>query len=139
MSELSVGDMGTVATSFNRSRYTTLPSSTPQSYKRKVQTLYVYLSPNVCHYLAERRASTFPLDNLTKVSTYSFSKVYFYFREGLVVLKGPRFRASPIRTYVVVGSLAGAVSLVVGASSPSSDLVGTNGTFVDTPPGYRYL
>ena len=56
-----------------------------------------------------------------------------------MVLKGPRFRASPVRTYVVVGSLAGAVSLVVGASSPSSDLVGTNGTFVDTPPGYRYL
>ena len=51
-----------------------------------------------------------------------------------MVLKGPRFRVSPIRTYVVVGSLAGAVSLVVGASSPSSDLVGTNGTFVDTRP-----
>ena len=72
-SELSVGDMGTVATSFNRSRYTTLPSSTPQSYKQKVQTLYVYLSLDVCHYLAERRASTFPLDNLTKVSIDSFS------------------------------------------------------------------
>ena len=50
-----------------------------------------------------------------------------------MVLKGLRFRVSPIRTYVVVGSLAGATSLVVGASSPSSDLVGTNGTFVDTP------
>ena len=56
-----------------------------------------------------------------------------------MVLKGPRFRVSPVRTYVVVGSLTGAVSLVVGASSPSSGLVGTNGTFVDTPPGYRYL
>ena len=56
-----------------------------------------------------------------------------------MVLKGPRFRGSPVRTYVVVGSLAGAVSLVVGASSPSSGLVVTNGTFVDTPPGYRYL
>ena len=56
-----------------------------------------------------------------------------------MVLKGLRFRVSPIRTYVVVGSLAGAVSLVVGASSPSSSLVGTNGTFFDTPPGYRYL
>ena len=35
-----------------------------------------------------------------------------------MVLKGPRFRGSPVRTYVVVRSLAGAVSLVVGASSP---------------------
>ena len=56
-----------------------------------------------------------------------------------MVLKGPSFRVSPIRTYVVVGSLTGAVPLVVGASSSSSGLVGTNGTFVDTPPGYRYL
>ena len=56
-----------------------------------------------------------------------------------MVLKGPRFRGSPIRTYVVVRSLAGAISLVVGASSPSSGLVGMNGTFVDSPPGYRYL
>ena len=56
-----------------------------------------------------------------------------------MVLKEPRFRGSPVRTYVVVRSLAGAVSLVVGASSPSSGLVGTNGTFVDTPPGYLYL
>ena len=56
-----------------------------------------------------------------------------------MVLKGPRFRVSPVRTYVVVGSLVVAVSLVAGASSPSSDFVGTNGTFVDTPPGYRYL
>ena len=56
-----------------------------------------------------------------------------------MVLKGPRFRGSPVRTYVVVGSLVGAVSLVVGASSPSSGLVVTNGTFVDTPPGYRYF
>ena len=56
-----------------------------------------------------------------------------------MVLKGLRFCVSPVRTYVVVGSLAGAVSLVVGASSPSSCLVGTNGTFVDTPPGYQYL
>ena len=56
-----------------------------------------------------------------------------------MVLKGPRFRVSPVRTYVVVGSLAGAVSLVVGASSPSSSLVGMNGTFVDTPSGYQYL
>ena len=56
-----------------------------------------------------------------------------------MVLKGPRFRVSPVRTYVVVGSLAGAVSLVVGAPSPSSNLVGTNGTFVDTPPRYQYL
>ena len=52
-----------------------------------------------------------------------------------MVLKGLRFRVSPVRTYVVVGSLAGAVSLVVGASSPSSVLVSTKGTFVDTPPG----
>ena len=56
-----------------------------------------------------------------------------------MVLKGPRFCVSPVRTYVVVGSLTGAVSLVVGASSPSSGLVGTNGTFVDTQPRYRYL
>ena len=56
-----------------------------------------------------------------------------------MVLKGPRFRGSPIRTYVVVGSLARAVSLVVGASSSSSSLVAMNGTFVDTPPGYQYL
>ena len=56
-----------------------------------------------------------------------------------MVLKGPRFCVSPVRTYVVVGSLAGAVSLVVGASSPSSGFVVTKGTFVDTPPGYRYL
>ena len=41
--ELLVGDMGTVATSFNRSRYTTLFNSTPQSYKRK-GTDFVYLS-----------------------------------------------------------------------------------------------
>ena len=50
-----------------------------------------------------------------------------------MVLKGPRFRVSPVRTFVVVGSLVVAVSLVVGASSPSSGLVGTNGTLVDTP------
>ena len=56
-----------------------------------------------------------------------------------MVLKGPRFCVSPIRTYVVVGSLAGTASLVVGTSSPSSDFAGTNGTFVDTPPGYPYL
>ena len=56
-----------------------------------------------------------------------------------MVLKGPRFCVSPVRTYVVVRSLAGAVSIVVGASSPSSGLVSTYGTFVDTPPGYRYL
>ena len=56
-----------------------------------------------------------------------------------MVLKGPRFRVSPVRTYVVVGSLVGAASLVVGASPPSSGLVATNCTFVDTPPGYRYL
>ena len=56
-----------------------------------------------------------------------------------MVLKGPRFCGSPVRAYVVVRSLVGAVSLVVGASSPSSDLVGMNGTFVDTPPGYLYL
>ena len=35
-----------------------------------------------------------------------------------MVLKGPRFHGSPVRTYVVVRSLAGAVSLVVEASSP---------------------
>ena len=60
-----------------------------------------------------------------------------------MVLKGPRFCASPVRTYVVVGSLVGAAPLAVGAElvvgvSSSSGLV-TNGTFVDTPPGYRYL
>ena len=61
-----------------------------------------------------------------------------------MVLKGPRFRVSPVRTYVVVGSLvmaaslAAGVELVVGASS-SSGLVIMNGTFVDTPPGYQYL
>ena len=56
-----------------------------------------------------------------------------------MVLKGLRFCVSPVRTYVVVGSLVRAVSLVAGTSSPSSSLVGTNGTFVDTPPGYQYL
>ena len=61
-----------------------------------------------------------------------------------MVLKGPRFRGSPVRTYVVVGSLVVATSLVAGVElvvgvSSSSCLVGTNSTFVDTPPGYRYL
>ena len=63
-----------------------------------------------------------------------------------MVLKGLRFHVSPVRTYVVVGlrvvaaSLTVGVELVVGASSSSSSgLVITNGTFVDTPPGYRYL
>ena len=56
-----------------------------------------------------------------------------------MVLKGPRFRGSPIRTYVVLGSLAGAVLLVVTVSLPSSSFVAVNGTFVDMPPGYRYL
>ena len=56
-----------------------------------------------------------------------------------MVLKGPRFCGSPVRTYVVVGSLAGAALLVVGASSPSSGFVVVNGTFVDTPPRYLYL
>ena len=46
-----------------------------------------------------------------------------------MVLKGPKFCGSPVRTYVVVGSLAGAVSLTVGASSPSSGFVVINGTF----------
>ena len=50
-----------------------------------------------------------------------------------MVLKGPRFRVSPVRTYVVVEPL------VVGVYSSSSGLVITNGTFVDTPPGFRYL
>ena len=55
-----------------------------------------------------------------------------------MVLKGPRFHVSPVRTYVVVGllvvaaSLATGVELVVGASS-SSGLVITNGTFVAYP------
>ena len=46
-----------------------------------------------------------------------------------MVLKGPRFRVSPVRTYVVVGllvvaaSLVAGVKLVVGASSSSSFLV----------------
>ena len=57
-----------------------------------------------------------------------------------MVLKGPRFRVSPVRTYVVVGSLVVAALLAVGVSSSSSlGLVVINGTFVDTPPGYRYL
>ena len=62
-----------------------------------------------------------------------------------MVLKGPRFRVSPVRTYVVVGSLvvaaslAAGIELAVGVSSSSSGLVGTYGTFVDTPPRYRYL
>ena len=63
-----------------------------------------------------------------------------------MVLKGPRFRVSPIRTYVVVGSLVVAALLAIGvelavgvSSSSSSGLVITNGTFVDTLPGYRYL
>ena len=57
-----------------------------------------------------------------------------------MVLKGPRFRVSPVRTYVVVGSLVVAALLAVGVSSSSSSgLVITNGTFVDTPPGYQYL
>ena len=47
--------------------------------KRKAHTLYVYLLLGAWHYLAERRASTFPLDNLTKVSTDSFSEVYLDF------------------------------------------------------------
>ena len=34
-----------------------------------------------------------------------------------MVLKGPRICVSPVRTYVVVGSLVVAVSLVAGASS----------------------
>ena len=60
-----------------------------------------------------------------------------------MVLKGPRFRVSPMRAYVVVGSpvvaasLAAGTKLVVGA--PSSSGLGTNDTFVDTPPRYRYL
>ena len=60
-----------------------------------------------------------------------------------MVLKGPRFCVSPVRTYVVVGSLVVAASLAaetelaVGASSSSG--LGTNDTFVDTPPGYQYL
>ena len=63
-----------------------------------------------------------------------------------MVLKGPRFRVSPVRTYVVVGSLVMAallaigVELAVGASSSSSSgLAIMNSTFVDTPPGYQYL
>ena len=63
-----------------------------------------------------------------------------------MVLKGPRSCVSPVRTYVGVGSLvaavslvAGAVLLVVGASSPSSGFVVVNGTLVDRPPRYRYL
>ena len=91
--------------------------------------------------------STFPLDNLTKVSTDSFFGGIFRLWEELVVLKGLRFHVSPVRTYVVVGSLVVAASLVtgvklvVGASSSSSlsGLVMVNGTFVDTPPGYQYL
>ena len=53
VSELSVGDMGIVATSFNRSRYTTLPSSTSQSYKMKRHTLRMfYLLLDVYHYFS---------------------------------------------------------------------------------------
>ena len=57
------------------------------------------------------------------MSTDSFSKVYFYFGRVLVVLKGPRFRGSPVRTYVVLGSLAGAVLLVVGLLLPPPALL----------------
>ena len=39
----------------------------------------------------------------------------------------------------MVGSLVVAVMLVAGASSPSSDLAGKNGTFVDTPPRISVL
>ena len=52
-----------------------------------------------------------------------------------MVLKGPRFRVSPVRTYVVVGSLVGAAllavgaELVVGVSSSSSGLAITNRHF----------
>ena len=61
-----------------------------------------------------------------------------------MVLKGLRFHVSPVRTYNVVGSLVMAALLAIGVElavgvSSSSGLVITNGTFVDTPPGYRYL
>ena len=52
-----------------------------------------------------------------------------------MVLKGPRFRVSPVRSYVVVGSLVGAALLAVGAElvvgvSSSSGLVIMNGTLL---------
>ena len=63
-----------------------------------------------------------------------------------MVLKGPKCLCSPLRTYVVVvgmlvaASLVTVVQLAVGASSSSSSgLLHANGTFVDFPPGYRYL
>ena len=51
-----------------------------------------------------------------------------------MVLKGLRFHGSPVRTYVVLGSLAGAALLVVGASSPSSGFVVVNGIYNLVPP-----
>ena len=79
VSEPLVGDMGTVALVLTGADTPLSPLAHHSPIKRKAHTLYVYLLLGNWHYLAERRASMFPLDNLTKVSTDSFPEVYFDF------------------------------------------------------------
>ena len=54
---------------------------------------------------------------------------------------GTSISAAVLITGVEVAAASGTVVAVLGASSSSSSsaLLSAHGTFMDTPPGYRYL
>ena len=90
------------------------------------------------HYLLERGAFTFPLDNLTRAFTASFPR----YISTLGGFGGPERteKCSSIRADVyLVGSLASAVAPCSSSSGPGSGLLRANWTFVGTPLGYLYL
>ena len=59
----------------------------------------------------------------------------------MVVVVGTWVSVTALVTGVKVVAASGTVVVVVGVSSSSSSsaLLNINGTFIDTPPGYRYL
>ena len=102
------------------------------------------------HYLVERGAFTFPLDNLTRAFMASFSRCI----STLGGVGGPekdcKVCGSSIRAYVVVGvvlavvvavtvAVAVAVAALWASSSSSLGLVRVYVTLVGTPFGYLYL
>ena len=56
-----------------------------------------------------------------------------------VVGVGMLVSAAVLATGVKVAAASGVVVIALGTSPSSSGLLNANGTFVDTPLGYRYL
>ena len=86
------------------------------------------------HYLLERGVFTFPLDNLTRVFTASFSRHI----PALGGFGGPE-RTEECRSVradvYLVGSLTSAVATCSSSSGSDSGLLRANWTFVGTPLG----